>query len=235
MQERCQPGDKELKCGLCSLRDHRLVVRPECRQWHTIQFHKEEITKVQTEATIAEGVAAPYLRKLARLHRKGASEPSLGEKKGSDVCRAEGNRIGEARQPGRARSVQEGASLLGGALQSSAEQDRLEGTQDQSEPSSAMETRVRSHAECQKGEGCSRKGRKGNTWQLWNSTPMRSGSLLHFRSWLSTGIRLPACLSGCTLNLNNPRPQLDENLVLLKHIFCSGDCEYHFKTKILDV
>lgn len=43
------------------------------------------------------------------------------------------------------------------------------------------------------------------------------------------------CLSGCAFNLYNPRPQLDENLVLLKHVFCSGDCEYHFNTQILAV
>ena len=34
------------------------------------------------EPTVAEGVAAPYLRKLPRLHRKGAFELSLGKKKG---------------------------------------------------------------------------------------------------------------------------------------------------------
>lgn len=35
---------------------------------------------------------------------------------GNEVCRGEGNKIGEARQPERAGSLQEGASLLGGAL-----------------------------------------------------------------------------------------------------------------------
>ena len=56
-------------------------MRPEHRQQH----HKEEINKVQMESTLAEGVTAMYLRKLRRLHRKGAFELSLEKKEAKEI------------------------------------------------------------------------------------------------------------------------------------------------------
>ena len=75
--------------------------------------------------------------------------------------------MGEVRQPEREQEALrkvpaswDGLSESDHGAQSCVEQKRLEGTWDQTGPSSTMQTWARSHAKCQNGEGCSRKGRK---------------------------------------------------------------------------
>lgn len=153
------------------------------------------------ESTPAEGMASAYLRQLRRLCWKCTFELSLILKSGV-LFAGRGNRIGEARQPERARSPQNIARLLEGPFREWSWYLELSGTGGAGRDTGLVPWK-HGHIpmqRCQKGEeGQSREGCKWNTCQLWNSIQVCSCSLLFLRWWLATEIRLLPCL--CTFNL----------------------------------
>lgn len=105
------------------------------------------------ETSPAEGMAPVYLRRLRRLCRKCTFELSLRKKEKKWRLQSKGNRIGEARQPERARSPQKKcqASVRGfrrGTMLCGAEWSRRgwEGHRTRS-----PESRAHSHVEVTKG------------------------------------------------------------------------------------
>lgn len=118
------------------------------------------------------------------------------------TVQSKGNRIGEARQPERARNPQNIARLLGGPFREWPWYVEPSGTGEAGRHTGLVPWK-RGHIpmrRCQKREeGHSRKGCKPNTCQLWNSIQVCSCSLFFLRCWLATEIRLLPCL--CTFNL----------------------------------
>lgn len=183
------------------------------------------------ESNLAEGVTEEVEKTSQERYIWAESWKKIN--KISVVCGGKGNRIGQARQPQRARSPQEDARLQEGSFGAwpwHVEMKWLERTQDPTKDSRTMKTRgAFPWGWCQRGRGCSRKGCK-------ETPPTLEFSLaLHFWSWLSMETRWLPRLSGGTFNLQDPRPQLHENLILFKHIICSGVCKHCFQIKMLDV